>query len=214
MRQDGDAVLQQCGGTDEHRSSKSSALELETGRSVGGSLGGRSRARGTTASARASRRSTNGASGGARGRGGSNEARGSGSDARDVCGEIDQLTVLLDLNGEQVLATILIIDRIGLPRDSSVIGEDILTNFVTSGVAGVGVELQGRLGIVSALVRDLGFDVLHVGAAQGSQVGGVRRGTRGRKSAFPERDRNVGRGASGRMPIAIAAAYRQNPHTR
>lgn len=57
------------------------------------------------------------------------------------------------------------------------VDEDILTNFVTSRVTGVGVELQGRLGLVTALVLDLRFDLLHVGTAQGSQVGGVVRVT-------------------------------------
>lgn len=67
---------------------------------------------------------------------------------------------------------------IELPDDLAAICEEILTNFVTSSVADVGVELQGRLGLVTALVRDLRFDILHVGAAQGSQVGGVVRVTK------------------------------------
>ena len=75
-------------------------------------------------------------------------------------------------------------------------GEAILTNFVAGGVAGVSVELQGRLSLVRALFRNLGFDVLRVGTAQGSQVGGVGRGARAGMSAPQDRDRNVSRGAT------------------
>lgn len=52
---------------------------------------------------------------------------------------------------------------------------------MAGGVTGVGVELQGRLSLVRALVRNLGFDVLHVGTAQGSQVGGIGRGANDRQ---------------------------------
>lgn len=69
-------------------------------------------------------------------------------------------------------------------------GEDILTNLVASRVTGVGVELQGRLGVVTALVRDLRFDLLHVGTAQGSQVGGVVRVTKWIKMSAFSRSRS------------------------
>lgn len=83
----------------------------------------------------------------------------------------------------------------------------ILTNFVAGGVAGVGVELQGRLSFVRALAYNLGFDVLHVGTAQGSQVGGVGGGARAEMSASQDRDRNVSRGAT--AIIAQNTPYRQ-----
>lgn len=69
-------------------------------------------------------------------------------------------------------------------------GQDILTNFVASRVTGVGVELQGRLGLVTALILNLRFDLLHIGTAQGSQVGGVIRVTKWIKMSAFSRSRS------------------------
>lgn len=47
---------------------------------------------------------------------------------------------------------------------------EILTNFVAGGVAGVGEERQGRLRLVTALARDIGFHLLGIGTADGREV--------------------------------------------
>lgn len=64
-------------------------------------------------------------------------------------------------------------------RDSG----SILTNCVAVGLADVGVELQGLLGLVAAAIGDAGLDLLGVIAADAGQVGRVG-GVAGRGISF------------------------------
>lgn len=62
-----------------------------------------------------------------------------------------------------------IVDRASCCEESL----SILTNCVAVALAGVGVELQGLLGLVTALVRDAGLDLLRVVTADGREIGRV-----------------------------------------